>query len=56
MGYDGKRLGKRRKGILIPIVPKKRVMYEGLGFNGREEKTMNNKIIVVKQKEMEILA
>jgi hypothetical protein len=32
MGYDGQGIGKRRQGILIPIVVEQRVKHEGLGL------------------------
>jgi hypothetical protein len=56
MGYDGQGLGKRRQGILSPIVAAPRVKHEGLGFDGRKEKAMNNKTTFVKEKDMEELA
>jgi tuftelin-interacting protein 11 len=36
MGYDGKGLGKRRQGILIPIVVTPLAKHEGLGFDGKK--------------------
>jgi hypothetical protein len=48
--YNG--LGKRKKRILSHILVEPRVKNEVLGFNGRDEKTMNNKITFVKEKDM----
>jgi hypothetical protein len=56
MGYDGQGLGKRRQGILSPIVATPWVKHEGLGFNGRMENPMTMKTIFVKAKDMSELA
>jgi hypothetical protein len=53
MGYDGKRIGKRRQGILIPILVATWVKHEGLRFNDKNKKDMNNKTTFVKEKDME---
>jgi tuftelin-interacting protein 11 len=52
MGYDGQGLGKRRQGILSPIVATPWVKHEGLGFDGRVENPMTMKTIFVKEKDM----
>jgi tuftelin-interacting protein 11 len=56
MGYDGQGLGKRRQGILSPIVATPWVKHEGLGFDGRCENPMTMKTIFVKAKDMSELA
>jgi hypothetical protein len=56
MGYDGQGLGKRRQGILSPIVATLRVKHEGLGFDGRGENPMTMKTTFVKEKDMVELA
>jgi hypothetical protein len=56
MGYDGQGLGKRRQGILSPIVATLWVKHEGLGFNGRGENPMTMKTTFVKVKDMTELA
>jgi hypothetical protein len=50
MGYDGQGIGKRRQGILSPIVATPWVKHEGLGFNGRGENPMTMKTTFVKEK------
>jgi hypothetical protein len=52
MGYDGKGIGKRRQGILIPIVVTPWAKHEGLGFDGRSENSITMKTIFVKEKDM----
>jgi hypothetical protein len=52
MGYDGQGLGKRRQGILSPIIVALRVKHEGLGLDGINEKAMNKKITFVNEKDM----
>lgn len=49
MGYNGKCIGNIRKGILIPILVEQRVRHEGPGFDDREEKAMEYKIMFVKE-------
>jgi hypothetical protein len=56
MGYDGQGIGKRRQGILSPIVATSRVKHEGLGFDGRGENPMTMKTTFVKVKDMAELA
>jgi hypothetical protein len=56
MGYDGQGIGKRRQGILSPIVATPWVKHEGLGFDGRVENPMTMKTIFVKDKDMSELA
>jgi hypothetical protein len=46
MGYDGQGLGKRRQGILSPIVATPRAKHEGLGFDGRSENPITMKTIL----------
>jgi hypothetical protein len=52
MEYDGQGLGKRRQGIMIPIVVALRVKHEGLGFDGKREIHMTMKTAFVKAKDM----
>jgi hypothetical protein len=54
MVYDGQGLGKRRQGILSPIVFTPWAKLEGLGFDGRshENSFTIKKTIFVKEKEM----
>lgn len=56
MGYDGQGLGKRRQGILSPIVVTPWAKHEGLGFDGRSENSITVKTIFVKTKDMLELA
>jgi hypothetical protein len=57
MGYDGQGLGKRRQGILSPIVVTPWAKHEGLGFDGRSENSITmKKTIFVKEKDMPELA
>jgi hypothetical protein len=50
MGYDGQGLGKRRQGILSPIVAMPKAKHEGLIFVGRSENSITMKTIFVKEK------
>jgi hypothetical protein len=52
MGYDGQGIGKRRQGILSPIVVTPRAKHEGLGFDGRSENSITMKTIFMKEKDM----
>jgi hypothetical protein len=52
MGYDGQGIGKRRQGILSPIVATQWVKHEGPGFNGRSENPITMKTIFMKVKDM----
>jgi hypothetical protein len=57
MGYDGQGIGKRRQGILSPIVVTPWAKHEGLGFDGRSENSITmKKTIFVKEKDMSELA
>jgi hypothetical protein len=50
MGYDGQGIGKRRQGILSPIVVTPWAKHEGLGFDGRSENSITmKKTIFVKE-------
>jgi len=48
MGYDGQGLGKRRQGILSPIVATPRVKHEGSSFDARGANPMTMNTIFVK--------
>jgi hypothetical protein len=50
--YDGQALGKRRRGILSPIVTTFWVKHDNPGFDGRGSKPMTIKIIFMKEKHM----
>jgi hypothetical protein len=50
--YDGKGIGKRRQGILSPIVTTQWVKHKGPGFNGKGENPMTMKTNFVKEKDI----
>jgi hypothetical protein len=52
MGYNGQGVGKRRQGILSPIIATLWVKHVGLGFDGRGSKPMTMKTTFLKAKDM----
>ena len=50
MGEYGKDLGKRRQGSLRHVKSEPRFKYQGLGFDGRNEKDTEIKITILKEK------
>jgi hypothetical protein len=52
MGYDGQGIGRRKQGILNPIIDMSWVKHEGLCFDGGDAKPMTMKTTFVRKKDM----